>query len=530
MAIADTLLNWILRGIFLLFGVGAAIALLRWTAAFFRDRREKWAQRIAIGMILLAIVYAAGHARLLMKAEELEAGRLRYAKYGDPRMAELNRAELRGWMLDCTGEDANALARYGVQDGEVSRVYPLGEAGANFIGGGTGASERDYTVERLFTRELREPRTFGEQGELHPAGTDRQFTLCAGPTRQAWTLLEQTGRQGVIVVQDVRTGALVAYAATGRAEEAPYGIKRYAIPGSVFKLAWSAIWWDSGQRDERWPCPPQVMVGSRPIRNFESHEYASLSVPHGMLVVSCNTQAINMAFELRRRIGPQAVNDAMRRFGFAPYSGENPEAEDDFWNTENERWKERMTPPPARIKLRERYNAFEYAQTSIGQGPVDVTPIAVSRFLQAIGNGGTMLPVTFEADRMKEIPEGRQIMQPTTTLKLQRAMLATVDSGTAVRAIPILQGSGWDMGGKTGTADVARGRVPDGWFAGLMFGPDGRPKYTVVVYVANGGQGGRIAAPMAATMTRYMATMHAEQAAQETQRTAMSEPKPEGGR
>ncbi len=102
-------------------------------------------------------------------------------------------------------------------------------------------------------------------------------------------------------------------------------------------------------------------------------------------------------------------------------------------------------------------------------------------------------------------------------------MLATVDSGTAVRAVPILQGSGWDMGGKTGTADVARGRVPDGWFAGLMFGPDGRPKYTVVVYVANGGQGGRVAAPIAATMTRYMATMHAEQAAAEKPRTAMAE-------
>jgi hypothetical protein len=527
---ADTLLNWVLRGIFILFGVGAAIGLLRWVRLFFRDRREKYAQRIAIGMILLAIVYAAGHARLLMSRESIEAGRMRYGRYGDPRLAELNRAELRGWIKDCTGDDANALARYGVRDGEVSRVYALGEGGANFVGGGEGAENRDYTVERLFTRDLRRPVSFGEQGELHPTGTDLQLTLCLGATREAWALLEATQRPGVVVVQDVRTGALVAYAATGEAQDAPYGIKRYAIPGSVFKLAWSAIWWDTGQEDTRWPCPPQVQVGSRPIRNFESHEYSSLTVPHGMLVVSCNTAAINMAFELRRRIGGEAIADAMRSYGFAPYSDERPEAEDGFWNTGNQRWSDRMTPPPARIKLRDRYNAFEFAQTAIGQGPVDVTPVAVSRFLQAIGNGGVMLPVTFEAERMREIPEGRRIMKPETTVKLQRAMLATVDSGTAVRAVPVLQGSGWDMGGKTGTADVRRGAIPDGWFAGLMYGPDGRPRYTVVVYVANGGQGGRIAVPIAAQMTRWMAQQEAiERRAAEREKTAMAGPSSTNG-
>ncbi|HEU0053642.1 MAG TPA: penicillin-binding transpeptidase domain-containing protein [Longimicrobium sp.] len=515
---ADTLLNWVLRGVVLLFGAGAAVALARWLLVFFRDRREKWAQRIAIAMILLAIVYAAGHGRLLLDREQIEAGRMRYARFGDPRLAELNRAELRGWMMDCTERDDQALARYGVQDGEVSRVYPLGEAGANFVGGGTGAEDRDYTVERLFTPQLRKPVSFAEQGELHPAGTDLHLTLCAGPTRAAWELLQSTGRPGVVVIQDVRTGALVAYAASGRAEDAPYGIKRYAIPGSVFKLALAALWWDAGLPDERWPCPPQIQVGNRAIRNFESHEYASLSVPTGMLMVSCNTQSIRMAFELRERLGPQAVADGFRRFGFVPYSDERPKEDPSFWNTANQRWIDRMTPPPARVKLATRFAGpavFEYAQIGIGQGPVDVTPIAVSRFLQAIGSGGLMLPVTFERDRLNELPEPRRIMKEETTLKLMRAMRLVVDSGTAVRAVPIIRGTGWDLGGKTGTADVVRGHVPDGWFAGLMFGPDQRPRYTVVVYVENGGQGGRIAAPIAAELTRYMAREEAARQAAE---------------
>ena len=520
---ADTLLNWVLRGIFLLFGVGAALALARWLVVFFRERREKWAQRIAIVMILLAVVYAAGHARILMNRETIEEGRMRYARFGDPRLAEQNRGELRGWMLDCTGQDANALARYGVQDGEVRRVYALGEGGANFIGGGTGAENRDYTVERLFTDRLRRPLSFAEQGELHPAGTDLRLTLCTGPTRAAWQLLQSTGRPGVVVIQDVSNGALVAYAATGRAEDAPYGIKRYAIPGSVFKLVLAAMWWDSGQPEERWPCPAYIQVGNRRIRNFESREYDALTVPTGMLRVSCNSQSIQMAFALRERLGAQGVADYFRKYGFQPYDEERPDPERDFWNTRNERWIERMTPPPSRVKLAQRYRGpavFEYAQIGIGQGPVDVTPIAVSRFLQAIGNGGTVLPVTFEHDRLDDVPEGRRIMEAETTQKLMRAMLLVVDSGSAVRAVPIVQGTGWDLGGKTGTADVRRGAVPDGWFGGLMFGPDGRPRYTVVVYVENGGQGGRIAAPIAAQLTRYMAEEEARARAAEAQRVA----------
>ena len=256
--VADTLLNLVLRGVFVLMGVGAVLAIVRWLVAATRERREQWAQRISLAMVLLAVVYAFGHARLLWSRDELEAGRMKYARFGDPRLAELNRAEVRGWILDCSGEDAHALARYAVRQGEVSRIYPMGEAGANLVGGGDSAEVRDYTVERLFTKQLRRPLSFGELGELHPAGRDMQLTLCAPATLEAHRLLQGTGLQGTIIVQDVRNGALIAYTATGTASQAPFGIKRYALPGSVFKLALSALWWDAGLPDERMPCPAEV--------------------------------------------------------------------------------------------------------------------------------------------------------------------------------------------------------------------------------------------------------------------------------
>ena len=502
----ETILNWVLRGVVIAFGAGALVALARWVRAAVRERRERWAIRLALGMLVLAALYGWGHARLLWNREEIEAGRMAWRRWGDPREAERNRGDVRGWILDCTGEDGRALARYGLRDGEVRRVYPLGEAGANLVGGGTGAEDRDYTVERLFASHLRRPLNFAEQSELHPVGTDLRLTLCAEPTRQAWQLLSATGLNGAVIVQDVQTGALVAYAATGRAEDPPFGIKRYAPPGSVFKLAVAALWWESGLPDTRMPCPPYIQTGNARIRNFESREYASITVPAGMLRVSCNTAAVRMALEMRQQLGVEAFRDAYQRFGFVTYSGGPPSpAEPDFWNTGNAAWARRMTPPPVRVRFAERFSAHEWGQIAIGQGPVDVTPLAISRFLQAVGNGGVMLPPTLEWEQLEKRGEGRRIMRQSTAVKLQEAMLMVVDSGSARSAAPRLAGTDWDLGGKTGTADVQNAPRPDGWFAGLMYGPDARARYTVVVYLQRGGQGGRVPAAIAAEMTRYMA-------------------------
>lgn len=503
----DTVLNWVLRGVVLAMGVGAALALVRLAGQIWGERRERWAVRLALGMVLFAGVYAAGHARLLLQAEELEEGRMKYARFGDPRLTELRRAEVRGWLLDCSGEDRNALARYAMRGGELDRFYPLGDAGANLVGGGRDTIARDYTVERLFTETLREPRTLAERGEIHPAGTDLRLTLCGAPTRAAWELLRSTRRPGAVIMQDVRTGGVVAYAATGGPEDPPFGIKRYAPPGSVFKLALAALWWESGLGDPPIPCPSTIQVTDRArISNFEGRARGIVEGPTGVLIPSCNTGSVWMALQMRERLGEKAFVDAYRRFGFEPYTRGAPPADTvkDFWNTGSDAWARRMSPPASRIRIGEQTGRAEWAQLSIGQGPVDVTPIAVSRFVQAIGNGGVMLPPTLEWERAQDRPEGTRVMSAATSMKLQQAMLRVVDEGTAVSASPLLEGTGWDMGGKTGTAQIA-GRQDDGWFAGLMYGPDRRPRYTVVVYLQGGGPGGRAPAAVAAGLTRVMA-------------------------
>ncbi|MBA4156565.1 MAG: hypothetical protein H0X65_03710 [Gemmatimonadetes bacterium] len=503
----ETLLVWLLRLMLLLLGAGAAVWIAHWVRDALRERRETWAVRTGLGMLLLAAIYAAGHARLLIQRTTLEEGRARYARYGDPRLAEIRRAEVRGWILDCTGDGDRALARYDSADGEIVRSYPLGQGGANLVGGGEGAGLRDYTIERLYASRLREPRDWRERGQLHPAGSNLRLTLCRGATGQAWQLLRGAGRPGAVVVQDVATGAVVAYAATGGPGDPPLGIRRYAPPGSVIKLALAALWWENGLPDTQMGCPSTIEVTPRAtISNAGRFSIPSVEVPHGMLVPSCNTTAVAMALQMREQLGAEAFIEGYRRFGFTPYDDPAPQGvEPEFWATSSSAWQRRMSPPPSRLRISDATGAAEWAQLAIGQGPIDVTVVGISRFVQAIGNNGIMLRPTLEWEQAESPSEVERVMSAETARRLQVAMRDVVERGTARSVAPRLRGIPWRLGGKTGTAQIP-GAPDDGWFAGLIFGPDEAPRYSVVVYLQGGGPGGARPASIAAELTRFLAS------------------------
>lgn len=504
----DAILNWLLRGIFFAAGAGAALLIYRALRESQRSRRERWPLRIAFVAVALCLVYGAGHAWMLVNAEKLEAGRAEYLRFGDPRRTEQQRAEVRGWILDCGSRPEDALARYAERNGVVERVYPLGNAGANLVGGGEDADLRDYTIERLFAEHLRRPISLSEQGALHPAGTDLHLTLCSGATARAWELLQQSGHPGTVLVQDVQTGALVAYVSTGGPDDPPLGLREYAAPGSIWKLAIAALWWEHDIPERPMDCPSEIRLSPRAsIRNAGGFSIPQVSAPTEMLVHSCNTTAVEMALELRESLGEEAFAEAFRRFGVEPYSGEEAASAADleFWNTGSQAWRRRLSPPTARVRLSAETSREEWGQLAIGQGPIDVTAVHMARFLSAIGNGGVMMRPTLEQDRAAAPEEVGRIMSPETSARLLAAMREVVDRGTARSTAPILAGLDWQLAGKTGTAEVAR--APDnGWFAGLIVDPSGRPRYSVVTFLVGGGPGGRRPAAIAAGMTRYLAT------------------------
>ncbi len=143
---------------------------------------------------------------------------------------------------------------------------------------------------------------------------------------------------------------------------------------------------------------------------------------------------------------------------------------------------------------------------SIGQGPVTTTPLQVAVMVSAIANGGKVLQPRLV--QQVEDSEGRVVRAHPPRIRadagvdvrhfevIRAAMLADVEEeeGTGHEAaVP-----GFRVCGKTGTAEVKRGRVlidKITWF--VAYGPYESPRYAVVVVVESGGSGGRTSAPVA---------------------------------
>jgi penicillin-binding protein 2 len=157
---------------------------------------------------------------------------------------------------------------------------------------------------------------------------------------------------------------------------------------------------------------------------------------------------------------------------------------------------------------------------TIGQGATTVTVLQLALAYAALANGGTLyqpqLVRAVETSNGTVVQEfsprvRRQIDVHPENLKLvQDALRSGVNEvgGTALNASKAAGLVGFDMAGKTGTAQVshhlARGAEAEkvwyynrehAWFAG--YAPTKSPEVAVVVLVEHGGAGGKHAAPIA---------------------------------
>jgi cell division protein FtsI/penicillin-binding protein 2 len=98
-------------------------------------------------------------------------------------------------------------------------------------------------------------------------------------------------------------------------------------------------------------------------------------------------------------------------------------------------------------------------------------------------------------------------MAEATANQLISAMLDTVMRGTASGISGALKGTGWSIGGKTGTGGVAEAPFEgqDGWFAGLIFDHGLKARFTVATFVRHGGAGGGNAAEISVEVARFLA-------------------------
>jgi peptidoglycan glycosyltransferase len=233
---------------------------------------------------------------------------------------------------------------------------------------------------------------------------------------------------------------------------------------------------------ERSWTPPQTQV---PIFNFGGS--ACGGTLFQVMEVSCNTAFARMGTET---IGPDEMVRGTAAWGF----NDAPPID---------------LPAPARSVFPTNFTRDlpKLAQSSIGQNDVQATPLQMALVAAAVANGGRMM----RPHVMSEVRDAnqqvvsrfapstwKQPLTPEHAATIRDAMIGVVRSGTA-RALAI---PGYEVGGKTGTAQL--GTEPPRshtWIIGFG-GPPGDPQVAVAVVVldqpgASEFTGGRVAAPIA---------------------------------
>ena len=385
---------------------------------------------------------------------------------------------------------------------ETRRVYPRGDEAAQVVGtvhlDGDGASGIEYRYDnvlegknglrRIVNDAIGQPISIDDLRPTVP-GKTVALTIDSGLQQEVERVLAEVGAeyspQGATAIAiNPATGAILALAnwpANGSASD----LQDEAIglnyePGSTFKAITVAGALQNGVVTPNTPfdIPPVLQFADRQIHDAESHGYETLTVAQ-ILKYSSNIGADLIG----QKLGAKQFDYWVHRFGFGQPTGVDLPGEQSgivlHW------WQ---------------YSGSSMANLPFGQGE-SVTPMQMVEAYSAIANGGILRAphvVQSVGGKPTTLPAGHQIISATTASALRdmlRGVLA--DGGTASgAAIP-----GYDMAGKTGTANIAvDGHYSDSAYVASFIGmvPTEHPRLVVAVVVnqPHGSIfGGSVAAP-----------------------------------
>ncbi len=396
----------------------------------------------------------------------------------------------------------------------VKRLYPrnwfaaqvLGEV--NHTGNGYSGLESLYNSqligqagERRIVNDARGQTIAVDNVRAMQAGKTLRLTLSAPLQSEVEQVLAGVGAtysplNATAIVMNPNTGAILALANWPRINaNDPYAgtsaaavdnaIQDHAVsftyePGSTFKAITVAGALQDGliTPSTSFDIPPFLSVYGSIIRDADPHGYEPLTTA-GILRVSSNIGADLIGLKL----GANRFNYWVHQFGLGKPTGVDLPGEDAGY-----------------ILSPSKYSGTSMYNLPFGQGE-SVTPIQMATVYAAIANGGWLRAphiVQSVGGKSVPIPKPRRIISATTAAEV-RQMLRGVyaDGGTASGAgIP-----GYDMAGKTGTANVAvDGKYSTTEFVASFVGrvPANNPQLLAMV-VVNQPQGsyygGSVAAP-----------------------------------
>lgn len=429
----------------------------------FRLRVLAW----AFTLLILGVVGARCFWLQGVQADEIAARSLlvRTAKselyrVGNPRLEAIERGIPRGRILDATGA-VLAETRGG------RRVYPCGEACAQLVGwldtrfGGPSGAEARYN-RRLRGYDsphdlLRLYRRKDLPFFLLPKGQDVALTISREAQQRALRALRQSypdGNATFVLLQPESGHVLVAvgtptfdpnrltpalWQQLRTRKDAPLVFRPvdglYA-PGSVFKVVTAAAALEKGvplrhlcrhsERNVRWKVGDKTFVKPRLSDHPSMRAHGTVGL-RDALRLSCNLYFAHLAIALQ----PDALYETARALGF------------------------QHIPSPEQM-------AAELPDCGFGQGKMLASPVEVANLMATVARDGVWRKPVFTHGNNPSKP----VLSDATAEALRQMLGEVVQTGTAYG---IFAGTGWEVYGKTGTAETTEGnRKPHGWFAGVV--------------------------------------------------------------
>ena len=418
------------------------------------------------------------------------------------------------------------------------RVYPQKEVYAPVVGyrpvslGATGIenSENDFLSgesDKLFADRVKDMFTGNNTG-----GGDVLLTLSTAAQETAWKEMTNNQRgvtKGAAIALDPRTGAVqamvsmpsydpnplashdekaaaAAYNKLSKDKDQPLlnrAIQETLPPGSTMKVIISAAALSSGyETSTQIPAGSEYKESGAVIHNAEDEVCPGSEIDlKEALTESCNTGFARLGVKL----GRDKVISTAKAFGF----------QDDKLTVGN---LEGGGLPVAASQTGEITNPDgtadkgALAQSSIGQRDVRMTPLQGALMAATVANGGKQMRPYLVQKLLS--PDRRTIYSAAPTVlrtpisggvsaDLKDMMISVVENGTGKKA----QISGFEVGGKTGTAQNAVGADPHGWFIGFAFNEKGDAVSAVCVMLENvpGGHASAEAARIAGKIMKAAA-------------------------
>jgi penicillin-binding protein A len=411
----------------------------------------------------------------------------------------------------------------GSSDFTRKRVYPQGNLFAQLTGFYSftyGATGLESTYDRELSGQTVSQQVRGFVDLLNPRPQVGNLTVTVSKRMQSVAQQALGGRAGSVVAIDPRTGALIAFwsfpsfdpnpissldgarakAAWTRYNAAPgkpllaHQYQELYPSGSTFKLVTGSTGVQDGVVTPDHPfypyarsyTAPQTIV---PISNFGGESCGGTLFT--ILAQSCNSAFAEMGTQT---IGPQRMAAGATAFGF------NHVPPIDLPGAAASRF-------PLDYLHTNPIDLPSLAHQSIGQGSDAISPLQMALVTATIADGGTMM----RPHAMKEIrdSEGAVIerwqdqpwlhpISPSTAQTMHDAMMNVVAHGTAVG----LQIPGFEIGGKTGTAETGRTGTIDAWMVAFGGPPGQTPTIALSVVVLDQpgfgeSTGAKVAGPIA---------------------------------